>query len=185
MLDLKVIDKTWTLFLDRDGVIKYEKPGDYIYAWNEFIFYEGAREALALFGKKFGTIIIATNQRGVGKGLMTIKDLDDMHRQMLIEIQAAGGRIDSIYYCTSLNDNDPCRKPNSGMAHQAKKDFPEIDFARSVMVGNTISDMHFGRNAGMHTIFLATTHPETEMPHPAIDQRYFNIQSLAKALEKM
>jgi histidinol-phosphate phosphatase family protein len=185
MLDLKTIDKTWTLFIDRDGVINYEKPGDYIYNWDEFIFYEGAREAIALFGDFFGPIIIATNQRGVGKGLMTIRDLETMHRQMMLDIQAAGGRIDRIYYCTSLNDNDPCRKPNAGMALQAKKDFPHIDFGKSVMVGNTISDMHFGRNAGMHTIFLETTHPETETPHPAIDLRYYNLQSLAKAFEKM
>jgi D-glycero-D-manno-heptose 1,7-bisphosphate phosphatase len=184
MLDLKMIDKEWTLFLDRDGVINYEKPGDYIYHWNEFIFYQGAREAIASFSERFGRIIIATNQRGIGKGLMTEKDLADMHREMIKEIEASGGRIDGIYYCSSLNDADPCRKPNPGMAFQAKKDFPQIDFTKSIMVGNTISDMHFGRNAGMYTVFLPTTHPGTEMPHPSIDQRHFNLLHLAKALEK-
>jgi HAD superfamily hydrolase (TIGR01662 family) len=76
---------------------------------------------------------------------------------MLVEIEAAGGRIDSIYAATSLESKDEfgLRKPKIGMAMQAQEDFPEIDFAKSVIVGDSITDMQFGRNAGMYTVFVS------------------------------
>jgi histidinol-phosphate phosphatase family protein len=184
MLDLRQAGAQWTLFLDRDGVINYEKPGDYVCKWNEFIFYEGVPEALKQLSGLFGLIILVTNQRGIGKGLMTIEDLQDIHRHMLHSIEAAGGSIDRIYYCTSLSDDDPLRKPNPGMALLAKKDYPQIDFSKSIIVGNNISDMEFGRNAGMHTVFLRTTHPGQQLPHPAIDLAFDTLPDLAKAFEK-
>src|SRR5262245_8538589 len=103
MLDLQQANSQWTLFLDRDGVINYEKPGDYVYNWNEFIFYEGVPEALKLLGGIFGLMIMVTNQRGVGKGLMTEEDLHEIHNRMLGAIKTAGGTIDRIYFCTSLS----------------------------------------------------------------------------------
>ena len=81
-LDLKNIDKEWTLFLDRDGVINYEKKDDYIRNWQEFKFYEGAKDAFKIFAKEFGTIIVVSNQRGIGKGLMTEDDLAGIHQNM-------------------------------------------------------------------------------------------------------
>ncbi|MBS1599904.1 MAG: HAD family hydrolase [Bacteroidetes bacterium] len=182
MLDLKLVDHQWTIFLDRDGVINFEKENDYVLNKNEFVFYPGAAEAIGIFSKLFMYIIIVTNQRGIGKGLMTEDDLVDIHSYMLASIREAGGRIDKIYHCSSLMDNDPMRKPNPGMALSAKKDFPKIDFSKSIMVGNRVSDMEFGRNAGMHTVFLATTHPDVKLPHPAIDLSFNNLASFAKAL---
>jgi len=85
MLDLHSINKSWTLFLDRDGVINHEKEQDYVYNYDEFIFYDGALEAMKIFTEKFSTIIVATNQRGVSKGLMTEEDLQDLHKNMPAE----------------------------------------------------------------------------------------------------
>ena len=184
MLDLQSINKNWTLFLDRDGVINHEKESDYIYNYHEFIFYDGAQEALKIFAEIFSTIIVATNQRGIGKGLMTEEDLKDLHTQMLHDIETAGGRIDKIYYNTAMTNDHPMRKPQSGMALQAKKDFPLIDFSRSIMVGNNVSDMLFGRNAGMHTVFLRTTSPDLELPPNASDLSFDNLIDFAKALQK-
>lgn len=172
----------WTLFLDRDGVINHEKIGSYIFNYSEFSFYPGVKEALKLLAGKFGRILVVTNQKGVGKGLMTREDLFDIHQKMTREIEEADGRIDRIYFCDSLSNDHPCRKPNPGMAFQAKKDFEEIDLARSVMVGNNISDMEFGKNAGMHTVFLKTTNPEQALPHPAIDLVFDSLADFAKAL---
>jgi D-glycero-D-manno-heptose 1,7-bisphosphate phosphatase len=183
MLDLKKIDKTWTLFLDRDGVINHEKFEDYIYNYNEFIFYDGVLNALKIFSERFGDIIVVTNQRGVGKGWMTELNLMDIHNQMLQDIEAAGGRIDAIYYSTTLDNADPNRKPQPGMALKAKEDFPEIDFNKSIITGNNISDMEFGRNAGMHTIFLKTTHPDLPLPHPAVDIAFNSLLKFAEALD--
>lgn len=161
------IDKTWTLFLDRDGVINYENVGDYITRPEDFKFYDGVLEALKNFAAHFGKIIIVTNQRGVSKGLMTESDLKDIHQYMLGEIEACGGRIDRIYYCTDMEG--PHRKPNPGMGLRAKKDYPEIDFSRSVMIGNTMGDMKFGKNIGAYTIFIASNRPAPELPDPYTD----------------
>ena len=181
-LDLKTIDKSWTIFIDRDGVINHEKKEEYILNWREFKFYDGVREAFQQISQKFGKIIIVSNQRGVGKGLMTETELTSIHKHMEKQITNAGGRIDGIYYCTSTEDDHPNRKPNPGMALAAKTDFPGIDFARSLVVGNKPSDMLFGRNAGMHTVFIATTHPLTSFPHSDIDLRFNSLAEFAKAL---
>lgn len=182
MLDLKKIDRSWTLFLDRDGVINHDKDNDYIRDWNEFRFYDTTLDALAIIAKHFGRIVVTTNQKGVGKKLMSVADLDNIHANMLTMIQEKGGRIDKVYYCSDLSDDSINRKPNPGMAHQAQADFAEIDLAKSMIVGNRISDMGFGRNAGIYTVFVATTHPETDFPHPLIDLRFDDLLAFAKAL---
>jgi D-glycero-D-manno-heptose 1,7-bisphosphate phosphatase len=182
MLDLKQIDNSWTLFLDRDGVLNHDKDNDYIRNWDEFRFYDSTLEALTILAKHFNKIVVVTNQKGVGKGLMTVADLDNIHSNMLLQIQQAGGRIDKIYYCSDLSDDSINRKPNPGMSKQAMQDFPEIDMKKSLVVGNRISDMGFGRNAGMHTVFVATTHPETPFPDPLIDLRFDKLIGFAKAL---
>ena len=183
MLDITQIDKSWTLFLDRDGVINHEKYLDYVYNYDEFIFYDGVLEAMKLFNDRFGHIVITTNQRGIGKGLMTEADLHQIHACMLRDIAAAGGRIDRIYYCSSLDNDHPNRKPHPGMAKEAVKDFPDIDLHKSLIVGNNISDMEFGRNAGMYTVFVKTTHPQQLLPNPAIDLAVIDLADFAKALQ--
>jgi len=181
-LDLKAIDKSWTLFLDRDGVINEDKVGSYIFNTGEFKFMTGAPGLFKKLGDLFGFLIVVTNQRGVGRGLMSVHDLAAIHDKMTGEIEAAGGRVDAIYYCPAIVNDDPMRKPNPGMAFRAKADFPSIDFSRSVMVGNKLSDMQFGKNAGMYTVFVASTNPEVPFPHPDIDLRVDSLADFAKAL---
>lgn len=176
------ITKDWTLFLDRDGVINHEKKEDYIRDWSEFKFYEESLAALPLLAQKFNQIIITTNQKGIGKGLMTDADLNLIHQNMTNQIIEIGGRIDAIYYCPDLDNLSINRKPQPGMAYQAKNAYPSIDFNQSIMVGNRMSDMEFGRNAGMHTVYLATTHPEATFPDTKIDYRYDNLFQFAVAL---
>ncbi len=114
-LHLENIDAGWTLFLDRDGVINYEKENDYILNWSEFEFYPHVTEAIHRLSKKFNTIIVISNQRGVGRGLMTEKDLLDIQHRMKLKIEEDGGRIDKIYYCTATEATHFCRKPNPGI----------------------------------------------------------------------
>ena len=148
------IDKSWTLFLDRDGVINRRLLDDYVKRWDEFEFLPGVKEAIAKLSRIFGRVVIVSNQQGIGKGLMTEKDLDHIHSMMVHEIEEAGGRIDAIYHCPELKEKNPeCRKPKPGMALQAQKDFPEIDFEKSVMIGDSESDIEFGKRLGMLTVF--------------------------------
>lgn len=181
--DLSQINRRWTLFLDRDGVINEQKEDSYIFHYGEFVFYDRVKEALRIVDSIFGRIVVVTNQRGVGKGLMTVEDLRIIHDKMVAEIVLAGGRIDRIYYADSLRDDHPDRKPNPGMALAAKAEFPEIDFSRALMVGNSISDMEFGRNAGMYTVFLTTTHPDKSLPDPHIDMVFNSLYDFAKHLQ--
>lgn len=175
------IDPSWSLFLDRDGVINYDKDGSYIFHTDEFRIYDGVPDAIATFNQHFGHVFVVTNQRGVGKRLMTEKDLSDIHEQMLQLFAQKKGHIDRIYYCTSLNNDHPDRKPNPGHAFRAAREF-SINLERSIMVGNKMSDMQFGRNAGMKTVYIATTHPEVGFPHPDIDWRFDLLTDFAKAL---
>jgi D-glycero-alpha-D-manno-heptose 1-phosphate guanylyltransferase len=176
------IHRDWTLFLDRDGVINYEKENDYILNWSEFEFYPGVTEAIGMLSEKFATIIVISNQRGVGRGLMNEKDLLDIQHRMRSTIEKDGGRIDKIYYCTATDPHHFYRKPNPGMALQAAKDFPSIDLSKTIMVGNKLSDMQFGRNAGTYTVYLKTTHPEQALPHADIDLVFDSLIDFAKAL---
>ena len=144
----------WTLFLDRDGTINKRKEG-YVTSWNEFSFIDGVPEALAQCASIFGKIVIVTNQQGIDKELMTHEDLEEIHNKMLEVIDYFDGRIDNIYYDPSLAVYDSFgRKPRPGMAYSAQKDYPEIDFKKSIMVGDTLSDMQFGKAVGMKTCWI-------------------------------
>jgi histidinol-phosphate phosphatase family protein len=146
---------TWTLFLDRDGVINKKKQGGYIQNRAEFEFLPGVLNFFKDFSNYFETIIVVTNQQGIGKGLMSVDDLFDIHLFMSQEINKSGGKIDKIYYCPELDINNPiCRKPNIGMGLDAKRDFPQIDFSRSFMVGDSESDIEFGTRLGMKTVWI-------------------------------
>jgi HAD superfamily hydrolase (TIGR01662 family) len=84
---------------------------------------------------------------------MTEKDLILIHKKMLKSIKAKSGRIDNIYYCIDILDSSEFRKPNIGMVLKAKLDFPSIDFESSIMIGDSETDMIFGKRMGM-TCFM-------------------------------
>lgn len=149
------LNSSWTLFLDRDGVINKRLMGDYVKKVEEFEFLDGVLEALVLMSNYFSRTVVVTNQQGIGKGLMSQEDLTLVHQHMIEAIQKVGGKIDQIYYCPELAEkNAKCRKPNTGMAEQAQRDFPEINFQNSIMVGDSISDLEFGKRLGMLKVYI-------------------------------
>jgi len=148
---------TWTLFLDRDGVINKKIDG-YVTKPSEFEFLPGVLDSLVTLSTLFSKILVVTNQQGIGKGLMTHDDLHSVHSHMLRNVTLAGGRIDNIYYCPHLAYEDtPCRKPNPGMAFQAMEDYDDINFRESVMIGDSVSDITFGNMLKMITVRIADT----------------------------
>lgn len=144
-----------TLFLDRDGVINEKLENRYVVKFSEFRFKLYAIEAIKILSNYFSRIIIVTNQRGIGKGIMDERDLSDIHARMISLIHGGGGRIDNIYHCPDLEDSSFERKPNVGMAIKAKIDFPKIEFRNSIMVGDSLSDMEFGKNLGMYCFLIS------------------------------
>ena len=182
MLYIKEIDKNYTLFLDRDGVINYEKKNDYIHTWSEFKFYEGVLEAMTIFSKKFKHIVVVTNQRGIGKGVTKEEDVIYLHKKMKESIEENGGRIDAVYFCRDIDSSSPCRKPNIGMGLQAVKDIPTIDLTKAIIIGNSLSDMQFGKNLGISTVFLPTTRPEVNLEDESIDVVFPSLIAFANNL---
>jgi len=178
------ITPEWTIFLDRDGVLNREKEGDYIRHVSELQLLPGVTEALSILSARFLHVIVVTNQKGIGKGIMSEEDLAEIHSALLQRITATGGRIDHIYHCPDTAADSPCRKPNPGMGRQAMHDFPSIDLQRSVMVGNTLSDMQFGRALGCQTVFIESNKPKPEAPHPWIDLPCQSLYAFAKTLIK-
>jgi histidinol-phosphate phosphatase family protein len=170
-----------TLFLDRDGVINVYRPNDYVKSVDGFVFIDGVLEALRLLSPLFKHIIIVTNQRGVGKKLMSLQDLEAIHRYMAETVAANGGRIDRIYISTALDNSHPDRKPNTGLALQAKRELPDVDFANSFMVGDSVSDMQFANNANIPAVLLGDKCSSEEISSLQIHAHYPNLITFAHA----
>lgn len=167
----------WALFLDRDGVINRRITGGYVKRWEEFFFLDGVLASLATLKNIFRYILIVSNQQGVGKGLMSAADLHLIDRKMKEFIAKSGGRIDAAYYSTYLEtEAHPDRKPGIGLGMKAKEDFPGIDFSKSVMAGDTLTDMEFGRKLGMINVLISTD-PEVTARHDAYDFRFDSLHN--------
>ncbi len=177
------IDDTWCLFLDRDGVINKRVEGGYIKKWEEFEFLPGVLEALHIFSGVFDKIFVVTNQQGIGKGLMTEIDLEHIHDEMIQEIKINGGRINKIYHAPFREEEHSVfRKPDIGLARKAKIDFPSIQFEKSIMAGDSKTDLQFGRNAGMFTALISTDKELRKENIELVDFTYPNLISFAKEL---
>lgn len=143
-----------TIFLDRDGVINRKIDDDYVKSWDEFEFLPNVKEALKILTENDYRLIIVTNQRGVARGWMSEADLHKVHTRMLSELETYGVEIAGIFYCPHDKDQCDCRKPLPGLFLQAKQKFPEIDFTKSIMIGDSSSDVEAGNVLGCKTIFV-------------------------------
>ncbi len=142
----------WCLFLDRDGVINRRIVGDYVRTTRQWEYLPGALQALRLLSEWAPRIVIVTNQRGVGRGLIAEDDLDRIHTRLLEDVAIVGARIDAIRVCPHLAaDECPCRKPLPGLALSWLAVNREVNPARSVMVGDSPSDMGMAQNLAAQT----------------------------------
>ena len=143
------------VFLDRDGVINLKSPeGKYIGHWDHFHFLPGVEEAIAALNRSGRTVIVVTNQRGVALGYYTKADVDAIHEALQKHLAQHAARIDAFYFCPHDKNECDCRKPLPGMFEEARREFPEISAADSLMVGDSLSDIEFGRRLGMKTVFI-------------------------------
>ena len=175
----------WTLFLDRDGVINHEPPAAQIYVnhHSQFEFYPDSLQGLKIMAGLFPIIVVTTNQRGVFRGLTPLEELHLIHENMMTAVEESGGRIDKIYFAADGDNESPYRKPNNGMALHAKQDFPAIEFTRSIMIGNNITDLQFGRSLGMKTILLTTTQPVENVEASLYDFHFSSLYEAAVYLQ--
>ena len=134
---------------------------------------------MIVLSRHFGKVIIITNQRGIGKGLMDEFALNEIHQHMIEEIEKGGGRIDALYYCAIVDDKHHDRKPNPGMMLEAAHMYPEIDFSKSIMVGDKMSDMQLGRNVGTYAVLVTSTQSGDIHSHPDVDMRFDSLREFA------
>lgn len=149
------VDSSWTLFLDRDGVINERNFEGYITSVADFKFLPQVKEGLKKLSKQFSRIIVVTNQQGIGKGTMSETTLNEIHQFMKASLKSVDVDIDQVFFAGNLRGaRVDRRKPNGAMALEAKEMFPDIDFSKSIMVGDTGSDIEFGMNLGMKTVLI-------------------------------
>lgn len=176
-----------TIFLDRDGVVNEKMPeGKYVTSWAEFHLLPGVAEAIARLNHAGLRVIVVSNQRGIALGLYTAAQVEAIHDQLQETLKAHGAHVDAFYFCPHDKGQCDCRKPLPGMFEQAQKDFPEITAATSAMIGDSLSDIEFGRRLGMRTIFLDGD-PERQQPGAAeaaalADARFPSLREAVEAL---
>jgi histidinol-phosphate phosphatase family protein len=175
------VDNSWTLFLDRDGVINIRLQDDYVKSNDEFQFITGSDDAIVSLSKIFGWVFVVTNQQGIGKGLMTESNLSEIHRFMERSVEVKGGSITKVYYAPGLSSpNNYMRKPKPGMALLAQRQHKGVDFSKSIMVGDTDSDILFGSKLGMKTVRIVS---EIETVKVEADLTIGSLFELQKYLE--
>jgi D-glycero-D-manno-heptose 1,7-bisphosphate phosphatase len=164
-------------FLDRDGVInKKSKDHDYIKSWQEFEFIDGASEfihALNIMGYK---VIIVTNQRGIALGKISMNDVDNIHKNMMIKLEKNEAHIDDIYICPHDKDECKCRKPEIGLFLKAEEKY-DVDKVNSFMIGDSLTDIQAGIKYGIKSILFGNK-------HEGISNCYNNFDDIIKYILK-
>jgi D-glycero-D-manno-heptose 1,7-bisphosphate phosphatase len=159
------------LFLDRDGIINERLVGAYVRSPLEFRLLDDVLPILKNAHRLGYRLILITNQQGVGKGLMTVADLDAVHEVMQSQLDEHGVRLDAIYFCTDLaSSNSPRRKPAPGMLLEAIADFG-LDPAHCWFLGDSISDAQAGKAAGVRTALVGEFDAhEADIVAPTLEQ---------------
>lgn len=178
------VENDWTLFLDRDGVINERLVNNYVKHPDDLVLVPGVTEALHILTALFKNIVVVTNQQGIGRGLMTNLQLDLVHKNMIQKVTESGGRIDAIFYSPDLkNTNSFTRKPSVGMGLKARKQFPSINFKRSIIVGDSYSDILFGHRLAMVTVLVGTDKDVLLKCAGILDYSFPNLISFARFIE--
>lgn len=141
------------IFLDRDGVINRKLPeGEYISCWADMEFCNGVFSAALDLQRAGFKIVVVTNQRGIALGKVRVEDVEAIHSRMKETFANHGVEITGIYFCPhDIAENCPCRKPKPGLLLQAAQDHG-LDVTSSWMIGDAVSDMEAGKNAGCRTV---------------------------------
>lgn len=149
--------KSLALFLDRDGVVN--KEINYVNRIEDFNFVDDIFNLCKYFQRAGYKIFIITNQAGISRGYYTENDFLNLTSWMVNRFLENGIDITKVYYCPhhpEITGPCDCRKPNPGMIKQAEIEF-DIDVSNSILIGDNISDIMAGKNAGVGLNILTTT----------------------------
>lgn len=148
------------VFFDRDGVVNISPGEGYVLNWKSFHFHEGIMEATKLCHEHGYRLVLVTSQQGVGKGLMSQTELDEIHARMQHGLATGGGwPFDIIEVCTHLNGSCDCRKPSPVMIQRATQAL-DLDLGHSLLVGDHDRDIQMAINAGVSQTIRVRSHHE-------------------------
>jgi D-glycero-D-manno-heptose 1,7-bisphosphate phosphatase len=162
-------------FIDRDGVINEERG--YVHRIEDFVLLPGALRGLSALQSAGYPLVVVTNQSGIGRGLYSEADYEALTRHMTATLHAAGIQLRGVYHCPhhpsvaapSIVIDCDCRKPHPGLLVRAARELG-LDLARSVLVGDKLSDIQAGRRAGLRTCVLVRSgHALTPQEEEAAD----------------
>jgi histidinol-phosphate phosphatase family protein len=143
------------VFLDRDGVINEDRE-DYVKSWEEFVWIKGAQEAIKKLNLANLLVIVVTNQSSIGREIISSSIVEDIHEKIQRELKEIGAWIDAFYYCPARpEEGSPLRKPQPGMLLQAQEEY-QIELGNSYLIGDSLSDIEAGDQAGCKTILVLT-----------------------------
>jgi D-glycero-D-manno-heptose 1,7-bisphosphate phosphatase len=165
-------------------VLNQKMPeGQYVTEWSKFHLLPGVPEAIGRLNRAGLRVIVVSNQRGIALGLYSAADVEAIQDELQRRLGSQGAHIDGFYFCPHDKRSCNCRKPLPGLFEAAKHDFPAIEASESMMVGDSLSDIEFGKRLGMRTIFIegdATLQkPGADVAGEKADRRF---RSLADAV---
>ncbi|MGH9727018.1 MAG: D-glycero-alpha-D-manno-heptose-1,7-bisphosphate 7-phosphatase [Candidatus Acidiferrales bacterium] len=144
--------KRRAVFLDRDGTISEEMG--YVNHLSRFIIFPYAAAAIRRLNRAGLPVIVVTNQSGAARGFFPESLVDKVHEKMKVELAAGGARVDGIYYCPHIRDNNcSCRKPIPGMLEQAAREHG-LELSNSVLVSDRYDDISMGQSVGCRSILV-------------------------------
>jgi D-glycero-D-manno-heptose 1,7-bisphosphate phosphatase len=146
---------TRLIVLDRDGVINHDSE-QFIKSPDEWRPIPGSLEAIARLNHAGYRVVVATNQSGVGRGLLDFSTLSAIHDKMHRALAHVGGRVDAIFYCPHTAESRcECRKPKAGMLKMINERF-EVAPENTPVVGDAMRDLQAGASLG-HPVHLVLT----------------------------
>lgn len=173
------------IFLDRDGVV-IENIASYVRTWTDITFLPGSLSALARLSQTSYKIVIVTNQSAVGRGIISLETALEINHRLLKAIDKAGGRVDDLQMCPHApQDGCNCRKPQPGLILRASSSL-SIDLSQSILVGDALTDIQAGQNAGVRTNVLVRTGrgvQQSMLPAARLLAPFYIFENLDKVVE--
>ena len=172
------------IILDRDGVINQDSA-DFIKNPNEWIPIPDSLESIARLNQHGFSVIIATNQSGIGRGLFDIETMNAINKKMLDLLAQVGGHIDAIFYCPHTEDvNCKCRKPKSGMLEEISTRFG-VNLKNIPAVGDATRDLEAYQSVGAQPILVKTGKGEDTFVSKAYPKNTWIFNNLSQAVDKI
>ena len=143
------------VLVDRDGTLNHDCG--YVTSSEQLVLFPGVPEAISRLNRLGALVIMITNQSAIGRGLMTVETLREIHEAFADLLRPSGARIDGIFFCPHHpQDRCDCRKPNVGLIQRAAEKF-SLNLTRCFLVGDKKSDLEAAQNIGVAGVLVMTS----------------------------